>query len=61
MKNNPEIQLNNAQQVISNLQERDNHTEQHLTMVEAQGSGNTPAITDNNIHNNSKFLVDLWD
>lgn len=61
MKNNPEIQLNNAQQVISDLQERDNHTEQHLTMVEAKGSGNAPVITDNNIHNNSKFVLDLWD
>lgn len=61
MKHNPEIQLNNAQQILNALQEYTDLLEQHLTMVEAQGSGNTPAITDNNIHNNSKFLVDLWD
>lgn len=61
MKNNSEIQLNNAQQVLNTLQEHTNSPEQHLTMVETQGPGNAPAITDNNIHNNSKFLVDLWD
>lgn len=61
MKNNPEIQLNNAQQVMSDLQERDNCVEQHLTMVEAQGSCSAPVITDNNIHNNSKFIMGLWD
>ena len=61
MKNNPEIQLNNAQQVLKTLQEHIDSPEQHLTMVEAQGSGDTLAITDENIHNNSKFLVDLWD
>ena len=61
MNNNPEIQLNNAQQVLSDLQEHTNSPEQHLIMVETQGSGNAPTITDNNIHNNSKFIVDLWD
>lgn len=61
MKNNPEIQFNNTQQVLNTLQEHTNSPEQHLTMVEAQDSSNAPAITDNNIYNNSKFLVDLWD
>ena len=59
MKNNPEIQLNNAQQVLHTLQEHIKSPEQHLTMIEAHGSGNAPVITDNSIHNNSKFLVDL--
>lgn len=61
MKTNSGIQLNNAQQVLNNLQECNNSSEQHLTMVEAQGSGTGPAITDDNIHNNSKFVVNLWD
>ncbi|MBQ8625955.1 MAG: hypothetical protein IJ419_07335 [Agathobacter sp.] len=61
MKTNSGIQLNNAQQVLNNLQECSSSLEQHLTMVEAQGSGNEPVITDSNIHNNSKFVLDLWD
>lgn len=56
------VTLNNAQQVLDDLRKCDDHLpEQHLTMIEAQGSGDVPVITDSNIHNNSKFIVDLWD
>lgn len=55
------ITTNNASRVISNLcVESDNGPETHLTMSEISSSGNI-MVSDSNIHNNSKFIVDLWD
>ena len=60
MVNSEHICLNNAQQVIDGLQ-CDKASEQHLTIIELQGSGSEPVITDSNIYNNTKFLLNLWD
>lgn len=60
MVNSEHICLNNAQQVIDSLQ-CGNASEQHLIIVESQGSGSEPVITDSNIYNNTKFLLDLLD
>ena len=60
MVNLQNISLNNAPQVIDSLK-CDNASEQHLIIVESQGSGREPVITDSNIRNNATFILNLWD
>ena len=60
MVNLQNISLNNAPQVIDSLK-CDNASEQHLIIVESQGSGSEPVITDSNIRNNATFILNLWD
>lgn len=54
------LAFNNARAVLDDLQsEREDCQEQFLTMVQGNAfSGVT--ITDSNIGNNSRFIVDLW-
>lgn len=55
------IQVNNAQQVLMDMQMNNTkHCYEHLTMLEI-GTAITPRVSDSNIHNNTQFLLDLWD
>ena len=60
MVNLQNISLNNAPQVIDSLQ-YDTASDQHLTIIELHGSCSDPTITDSNIRNNAKFILNLWD
>lgn len=59
MDNN--IQLNNARSVVERLEaQKGEFVENFLTMVQ----GNTysdVSVSESNIVNNAKFIVDLWD
>lgn len=58
---NDEISLNNAAAVLEKLKSRDSDLEgDFLTMVQGNTFGGVD-ISESNIHNNSRFIVDLWD
>ncbi len=60
--NQPNIQLNNARQILGKYKKENSNElpEKHLAMIEC-GEYSEVTITDENIHNNSKFILELWD
>lgn len=63
LKTNEEnfINLNNANIVLESLESQEKGLqEQFLTMVQGNTFGGVD-ITDSNIKNNSRFIIDLWD
>lgn len=63
LKTNEEnfINLNNASIVLESLESQEKgFQERFLTMVQGNTFGGVD-ITDSNIKNNSRFIIDLWD
>lgn len=55
------IELNNAKTVLDNVtSNQDSIPVRFLTLVQGNKFGGIN-ITDSNIENNSRFIVDLWD
>lgn len=55
----PNYSLNNAQQVINNLQSKEVDSEYPIIREKTTFGGVN--ISDANIHNNSTFIANLWD
>lgn len=55
------IELNNAKTVLDNVKSNQDSIPIHfLTLVQGNKFGGVD-ITDSNIENNARFIVDLWD
>ena len=62
-KNNKDkkIEFNNGNKVVENLEGQQFEEEVPMVRLRISGTSEFPHITEKNIKNNSKFIVDLFD